>query len=337
MNARSKGAFFWFLACLILAILACGGGGTSGGVNRPPDDPAPTQAGDPTVTLIATQEPGQLAEHASELFFALPTATPTPVLEPAPDGGEPAGGDSLEGLAKEVYIGLGGGDGGFCFAPPDGVEFPAMEGSATGYDTGWICLWGFAVGEEVTVEIYDPSGQLAGSQAYPVDLESDGVGGIEVKLWLAEWPPGEWRVVATSKSAQLASAFRVLPPEYPTLSIIPPAGADLFGDQWLFCDKNTYALGAQMALTGANFPPGLELPLGIYHQAGNAWEVPARLIWGQRVTANEEGRFRTTADLEPEFSTGSHFGIAIIDPAYEPHALSFDEKGATACFVIVAD
>ena len=319
--------------------------------------PSETPAPEPTVTPIPTVGPEKVEEIKDEVWFGVPTATaiptvppatepvpptelppptatPTPKPEPSSGEGGHAGAGGIKGLANEIFIGLGGGDGAFCNAAPDGVEFPSMDGHAIAYGEGWICLWGFAPGEEIVIELYDPSGQLVAFRESLVDLESDGVGGIQVTLWLAEQPPGEWFVVAASPSAYLERVFEVLPPEYPRLSVVPPSGADPLGDQWLFCQENRYGARGQATVVGAWFPPGLEVPVGIYHRLSEDWDSPFELVWGEHVVADEEGRWRLPVVLGPEFASGEYYVVAILDPGYEPSPGGMSEKGAIGCFTV---
>jgi hypothetical protein len=149
----------------------------------------------PTVVpaLQATATPSE--GSATVLPETIPTDTPmpTPTLTPEP----PSGGGVLDDLDKELFVSLGGGDGAFCLGAPTG-PLPLAEGEVFEYHFGHLCLWGFPAGRAATVELYDPSGQLAASREVTIDDERDGVGVVQLLLWFAGQPTGEWTVVANS-------------------------------------------------------------------------------------------------------------------------------------------
>lgn len=372
MKGRDISPCLWVLCILALAALACNGSGSESvrlapteapaePQTAPTEPPALTPSG-PTATPVGVEsrstEPLAVESPSAELAPTgappptepppptdlpstepPPTELPPPTEDPPPPeppagGNGDAGAGGIEGLANEIYIGLGGGDGAFCNAAPEGVEFPTMSGRATGYGEGWLCLWGFEPEEEVLVELHDPSRGMVASRSFVADLESDGVGGLQVTLWLVEQPPGEWFVLVESASAQMEQVFVVDPPQYPRLSVVPASGADPFGDGWLHCGNNSYPAGAQAVLVGTQFPPGSDFPVGIYHRHSDDWEAPFELVWGEWVAADNDGRWRLPFEVGADWPPGQSFAVVSLYPEYAPFYGGFSEQGAIGCLTV---
>jgi hypothetical protein len=81
------------------------------------------------------------------------TEEPESLAEPEAAEAAAGSGEELEDLAEDLFIGEGGGDGGFCGGAPEGVELPAVEARTLFHHNGYVCLWGFPVGESVLIVV----------------------------------------------------------------------------------------------------------------------------------------------------------------------------------------
>jgi hypothetical protein len=160
----------------------------------------------------------------------------------------------------------------------------------------------------------------------------------QILLWFPGLPPGEWRVIAASPSAQLDDQLLVSPPEYPLIDAVPATGSYVFdGDRWLFCSHNAYVAGDWVVIRGAGLPPHHTLPLGIYyHETLDQYvgSVLSKLVYSQAVTTDGQGRFEAHLFIESSDPAGVYYPIIIVDPEYEPSVVgTLSPLGAIACFV----
>ena len=317
----------WLLRALVLwlcvVVVACGDGAEVAQVTEPPA--LPPTAG---VTVTPTAEPptavpatATLPEgSATALTTGVPTDTPTPTPTLTPE--TPSGGGVLDDLQQELFVSLGGdGDISFCSVAPATELLPAAEMNVTGYDFGQVCLWGFPAGSTVNVALYDPGGQFVAAREITVDDERDGVGVVLFELSFAGQPRGDWALVANSAGTGLNAPFRVGESSVPVISI-RPLGSDPFTDDrpQACMAQNTYAVGDEVAIFGPGFPPGKSLPLGLYYLETFDFVVPAQLIYGQEVQADEQGRFEVHMPVGALALQGDgvYFAIIPLHPDYQP-------------------
>jgi hypothetical protein len=336
MNAKRTGLLWVVMLWLCVAVVACGKGTEVVRVaaTDPPTPPEPTSE---LATDIATEVAGVAATDlpaSPEPTSEPATGTATEIVNVSPTEPEPTQG-VLDDLEEELFVSLGGGDGAFCIGAPPG-PLPLANGDVFEYHFGYLCLWGFPAGSAVSVEMIDPLGQLVASREVTVDDERDGVGVVQLLLWFAGQPAGEWTVVANSDGMSLEASFHVSEANFPVVSVMPP-GSDLFdGDRWLhWWAHSISATDGQAAIFGAGFPSGRSLPLGIYYQREADSQVPAELVYAQEVQTDEFGRFETHMPVEALASQGdgTYFAIVPLDPAYRPIPGAFDPLGSVAGFV----
>lgn len=243
----------------------------------------------------------------------------------------------LDDLDEELFVSLGGGDGAFCLEPPSGGTLPAAEGQTFSSQHGYVCLWGFSPGRAINVQLYDPSGQFVADQEFTVDDQRDGVGVVQILLWFAGLPTGDWTIVVEWVGPGLQDQFRVSEADFPVISVAPTALDPFGGERWLhWWTQNSYTLGDNVAIFGAGFPPDSSLPLGIYYQETADPTVPAQLGYRQEVRTDSQGRFEVYQPVEALAlqGYGTYYAIVPLDPSYQPHPAAFDPLGAVAGFLV---
>jgi hypothetical protein len=205
--------------------------------------------------------------------------------------------------------------------PPPGVELPRIEAghrhSRSG-DMGGLCLFGFPVGEEVTVHLYAPNGNHVGSETYTVWHEVDSIGVVAIDLWLpAGLPTGQWYAVAESTSTRAEGPFEVEPYVGPALDATPNTDISPLVSNFL----SSYSAGDTVVVWGTNFEPNAQVPLGVYY-CTRFWELepPATpevkwadtqgiLVHSEMVTTDSGGNFSTLIRIESSTPTGDYVAV----------------------------
>lgn len=324
-HERNQAFFVSMLKALLFSALFWTAG-CDGGIQAPSDEETietePAATTQPIESSVSTQTGGP-SESAT------PTSTNTKTHAPSATQDLSA----VEGLKEELLFSGGGGDGALCLAQPEGVEPPTVTGRGN-HGSGFMCLYGFPLGEMIQVQLLDPAGKAYGPRVLTNEnsIQSEKV--IQVSVWFPGLPSGEWRVVANSPSVQVDAQFQVEETSHPSIGVIPKGDVDVFdGDRWLFWwIANTYLSSEEIRVLGSGFPPGSSLPLGIYTSQGA--QFPSTLSYSQYVSIDDQGKFETTILLESFASIGGHCAVVLIDPEYEPSILSPSDLGANQCFVI---
>jgi LysM repeat protein len=272
--------------------------------------------------------------------YLIPTLQPTDVPEPTE---EP---EAAIDIKEELFF--GGGAGGscdaFCLGPPPTTQLPAITwNEGREYECGQLCLYGFPFDEEIVVELFAPSGELAGSGVFQVKPKSDedrfnvvhisrgrqgtsahasmldGVTQIGIRIWLPVGVPiGQWHAAANSASGDQAEGpVEIQGFSDPRISTMPDTYINPFEDYV----RGAYLPGERVRVRGINFEPHTRLPVGTYYLTGI---VPTQVAGlpgfemailrdSQLVNTDSHGDFSTTFDVGSS-EPGSYCTVAVTDP-----------------------
>lgn len=300
MKRRDRYVALFALIALIIAAPAC--------------SPSKGHNEDQVDTAVA-QTPGAVASATASPVGTSPTDTrasaqPTPTLTGGPE--------LFPGLHQEVYFGgLGGLAWEACELPP-GADLPAIEGGchsdSCGSEFGHLCLFGFPLlEEEITVALIAPEGDYVASEVlrpedWPEDFAEAGDGHVASVWCPAHLPTGEWRVVASSRSAYAEGLFTVDFGEDPQISDMPDLDINPLEGR----PHGSYSPGEQVIIVGSHFEPNMELPLGIYYDAGGVcgggptdpFMCTHTLVHSEMVTTDNQGRFHTSIVIDSSYAPG---------------------------------
>jgi hypothetical protein len=294
-------------------------------------------------------------------------ATDTPTPRPAPTDTPTTEPEVVEGLKEEIFFEPGGGGGqAGCLGCPGEGSSPEISWG----DLDCICLRGFPLDEEITVELHSPNGQLFSGtfqveegkgeaallrlqpplvnpsvEAGFVGKEYDGVPAIWIKLWgSASLPTGRWSAVARSKNAVAKAALDLDELGWEQISVVPLEGANPFeGERGLahrsFCCSadyyNVYSPGERIGIVGVDLPPGQDLPLGIYHSQPDSADQAA-LVHSQMVRTDNRGTARTFLDVDRSYAPGCYTVMVETDPELDygesPYHGGLQFTGPAGCF-----
>jgi hypothetical protein len=305
-RVRARG----LVACALIVLLAtcpgCGSRGADSGGQSPTKIVQTQDTPIPTRTL---QEPAVTPRPG-------PTDIPTP--RPEPTDTPEAEPELVVGLKEEIFFEPGGGGPpSVCGTPEDGSPLPALTISDWLPESLEICVYGFPLGEEVTVELYAPAGKHVGSESQDVKAELEGRTIFTVDLW---WPvgmvAGPWRVVARSASDSVESTFEIGRPVDPASSTMPEGDINPFETH--YC--NEYTAGEAVVIRGANLEPNGQLRLGIYWFTGNSDDRGLSilsLVREETVTTDAHGDFSTTVFVGASDPSGVYSVVPVTDPGAE--------------------
>jgi len=229
--------------------------------------------------------------------------------------------DEVPGLREEIYFVPGGGGWDSCLMPPP-PDLPAImeEPYPPIGEEGTLCLFGFPLGEEITVELHTPDGEYVGHDVFQEEgWEVDGVPVSMVDLWWpAGLPAGEWHIVAQSPSAHAEGTFEIVYRDQ-LISTVPEGGINPFENHT--CDS--YRAGERVFINGARFDPNAAVPLAIYHETQKVNEkgfTIGELVYSQMVTADSRGYFQTVIGIESSDPSGYYRIVVARDPAAESYS-----------------
>jgi LysM repeat protein len=281
---------------------------------------------------------------------------PTQAIPPPPSGGGGAGEpepEDIPDLKKELFFTLGGGGGnGFghlCFdSMPEGdstaiLGYGRLVGTqepggiisdTASYtipqwsteDDGELCLYGFLFDEEITIDLYLPSGELGGSGTFRIEPGDTGdlntiqvspelsaspivgsarvisdVNVIAISIWLpASLPSGLWSAEARSASKHAGSTFQVVGPGQPAVSTMPVASVTPFDDYR--CESYLYPRDGQVLVRGMGFEPDTWFAVGFYYLT----EGPEGIF---RLAVLKDDKVVHTDDQGSFLSAATHIGV----------------------------
>jgi hypothetical protein len=321
------------LITLIVVALACSpsAGDTE---DRIATAVAQTLTAGPSLTTLSVSEVSTDDPKAEQLSPE-PDPTDTPIEWPG----------TIEGLKEELFIaGFGGGEPRCDVIPtPPKPDLPAIRGADRLLDRGALCLFGFPVDEEISIDLYAPTGDYISSHAFAVDdldpwdlWETDGVSVIRVFLWWpAGMPTGEWYAAARSVSTYVEGPFAVEARDGPAISTVPDLDLNPFENRG--CDS--YSADEEVTILGVNFQANKDLPLGIYYETqeeSDGLSIVA-LVRGKIVTTDTQGNFSTSFRVGASDPNGTYYVIAVINPDSDiawpvGYSDSFGSAGPSNCF-----
>lgn len=347
MYQRSMGNKM-FLQYILSGILCAGlaGCGSPSQVTQVLETESPERGAAPTLTSLPEE--------------TQPTITPTTDQETTPPTSTPDYA-VLTNLRRQLLFAGGGGGGSDdtglrCEEPslPPYSEIPTLQGTCRFRDClmeeDYTCnediyhlyLFGFPFGQEIRIELYDPTGKPAGNAVLiveefsaennyghvrqieprvPYNVSSTyatTIGEVEVLdigLWLPGWQPtGEWYVQAQSGNLSAEGSFSVQSQEsFPNLYVIP---GELPGPFEEYQEYN-FTAGQQFSILGTGFQAGETYALGIYYLASQKGEPIAELVVGTAVKANEDGNFSAQVKIDGSDPAGDYLAFVDINPSYD--------------------
>jgi LysM repeat protein len=249
----------------------------------------------------------------------LPIAPPTPlpIAPPTPTPGIP------DGLLEEIFYDSGGErEEPICSDPDNEGNFLQVTISGRMQDDYEMCVYGFPMNEDITVELYAPDGHFVGSQSFPVDEERVVVGGGITKTWTVArfdlWMPvglpvGDWSAIARLANVEVQSPFSIGRFAEPAINTMPEGEINPFVPH----KCASYQPGQQVIVHGTNFaPPNQNFPLGIYRlteRVDDLGRFILQLADGQIVATDSQGDFSAAIPIEAD-SAGDYLAILATDP-----------------------
>lgn len=270
----------------------------------------------------------------------------------------------LDSLRKELAYGGGGGGGGDqglqCEEPasPPYSELPAIQGACRFRfclsDEEYTCdediynlyIFGFPFDQAVQLELYDPSGKLAGideiivegfdteynsgwlkslspNESYVSRGRATSVEEVEVlivDLWMPAWQPtGVWNAIVRSENLSAKGSFTVQTQNrLPNIYVIPEFIPNPFDNYQIY----NFTAGQQFSILGTGFQSEGTYALGIYYITVKDGNSAAELDLGIPVTADEDGVFSSSIEIVGSDPAGSYIAYVDLDPSYDHVSLA---------------
>jgi hypothetical protein len=219
------------------------------------------------------------------------------------------------------------------------VDPPAIIGEERSGAIGGICLYGFALDEPISVDLFAPDGSSDHGEfiaqqntmfrttvtggLIPVGDAGQNPQGFNYMLIRfrvpAGQPTGTWNAVAQSQSVSASGEFSVSPLFAPALGIYPAADFTRFDvppyDPSVDWACSLDATGPAVRVIGEGFGSDQSLPVGVYYMRPEAPTGTWTLVRGQLVTTDSLGGFQTDLPVEPSDVSGYYFANIPFDPA----------------------
>jgi hypothetical protein len=155
------------------------------------------------------------------------------------------------------------------------------------YEFGWLCIDGYPRNSFVTLQIFNPKGDLVDTQNFRLQEKRKIPFELNVDL-----PTGEWRVVARNGSASNQIVLPFENKNYMTLKnyplLDPPAGSPTDPRR-----LDGYQPGETIVVKGINFEPEIAIPVGLYSY-DNGLIAP---VQGIVVNTEPDGTLQTQFNL----------------------------------------
>jgi LysM repeat protein len=238
-------------------------------------------------------------------------STPLPTdIPPTPTDTSTSG--IPEGVKEEVFFDLGG-EPVVCNRPDPGGD-PQQITYAREQDEYTLCVYGFPMDEEITVELTAPDGLIVAPRAFSVEEDPIGTTIAKIDLWIpVGLATGNWLATVRSPSGVVSDSIDSRFTQ-PAINTMPEGNIDPFESQK--CD--TYQPGEQVVARGTNYELSQNFPLAIYHldpdaplQNGGYFLTLAR--WQIEETDNQ-GNFSTTILIEASDLAGYYLVVLATGP-----------------------
>jgi LysM repeat protein len=238
------------------------------------------------------------------------TATAIPPTEVVPTD-EPTIPDDL---LEEIFFDLGGEPSRpRCPVPPQGTP-QDIKLSNRVKDFFELCVYGFPLGETVTVELSQQQDEsFVVAEEYVVEDEhifEDGerITVIKTFLWAPVGLASGWTVSASSASLNLETDITFAPFTVRATNTMPADEINPFVFQW--CGFHTYQPDDVVIVKGTNFDPNMDVSVGLY---GESEAGPFPLVRGRSVKTDDQGDFVTEFTVLPSDPSGKVWVIPMTD------------------------
>lgn len=235
------------------------------------------------------------------------TNTPTPVT-PSPTPIPPE-------LLGQIFFNPGGGNiVPICATPVSGgsLQITSSERIRDMYE---LCIFGFPMNEQVSVELYAPDNHLVASKSFTVSVPYNDSTIIRVPLWMpVGMPLGTWSASARSAQTRIeGQTFLISPFGGPAINTEPVGDINPFEKHK--CD--TYPLNSNLIIRGTNFGSIQTVPIGLYlwtpniqkDESGN-FTLP---LVGVQLASVSNGEFSIPIGIGSSDSAGTYWVIPVTD------------------------
>lgn len=250
--------------------------------------------------LAAQVEPATI----TPTWTAVPTFTPTPTLSAL-----------VTDLKHELIFPLGGagGSGVDCLPSPNPSRLPAVAYQRVFEDrlVDLVCLYGFKLGDKLTVKLYDPAGRLAAS--IPLIILKETVSVRDFSINTLALPPlayaapaGPWSIRVEGGATPAAVTVWNPPPRRDfSLSRSVNPGTGWFDVQRM----PRFVQGDTLLISGVRFDKSAVIPVAIYRR-----EDKLQLAAIQMVATNRLGRFNAGFLINSQYKPGRYYAVVDPDP-----------------------
>jgi LysM repeat protein len=254
--------------------------------------------------------------------YLFPTATPgrISVVQPRTQPGNQSGSQSgnqpeKPNLKEQVFFNPGGANiAPVCAAraPEDSLQITISDRLR---DMFQLCVYGFPIEENITVDLYAPDNHWVASNTFTVTLPYINSTVVRIPLWMpVGMPSGTWSASVRSASAEINNQpFLISPFPLAAMNVEPSDKIDPFVKRK--CDH--YARGSQVILHGTNLGSIQNIPIGQYlwtpglPDDGHGNTILP--LTGVKSAPVSGGEFSLPITIELTATTGTYWVIPVID------------------------
>jgi LysM repeat protein len=260
--------------------------------------------------------------------FYIPPVLFQPTSAPPASGG--AG--IPTGLKEEISFNPGGAISQLPCPSPDPNDTLQITISGRIRDTFQMCVYGFPIGEKITIELIAPDNRHYFRERTVTETDAkSGLTVVGIDLWLpVGLPVGSWTVIARSTKAKTETAISIPALSDPSISTTPLTELNPFVVQ----QCTNYSDGANVRVQGVNFSPNQRLPLAVYWMfAVEALQYQLKLMTSQYVTTDSQGSFSATIIAENRAQDQADFYLAVLVTDMGTKDYYFEDSN-TDCFKV---
>jgi LysM repeat protein len=234
-----------------------------------------------------------------------------------------------ENLKQEIAFDTGGeNEVPVCANPTPGVsqQITISERLKDKYE---LCVYGFPVGEDVTVNLYAPDNHWVAGKNFRIPAVANPQKKIRIQLWMPVGAPtGSWSATAQPVSNQTATtqptstppvkqSFSISQFTEPAINTMPKGEINPFEIEK---ECGLYSEGEEVVIRGTNIVHNGTLPIGIYKQIPPDSSGKYRLISVQPAVLSQ-GSFSISVTIQPSDASGLYWVIPVTNvsqEAYDP-------------------
>jgi len=178
----------------------------------------------------------------------------------------------------------------------------------------WLCLFGFPAGAPVSLTLYDPQQNEVGEIL--IDIQDNyreftlGKQALNFSLGMSH---GDWKVLTIIGDQTLKSKFTYPDTGAPFLSVSYAQFEEVLNPVTQQAEAG-YQSGETILIEGINFPPGLELPVGLFSQISVAMDNHLQPVAGEVIGVEQDGAFSLRFALPAYLPEGVYKIIPILEP-----------------------